>query len=266
MNVADVRRWMRAGEGQTIEFKETLAATREAIESLVAFFHARGGTVLFGVADDGRIVGAQLGKRGEAALANDIHRHTQPPLAPTIDAIKLEGHDVLAVRVARANRGQLAFAYGSPFVRVGKTNQRMTPQQQQTRLLANFKAENVGGHARALANNQSWSAREERRTKLYEASRGVFLVHTSRPSKTPRQVADVAIYLRQHLEGPLTEGTIKSVEYHLGPKFFDRTVVKTNAEESFKLEVSAYGPMLCTACVNFDDGSPPLELQRYIDF
>jgi hypothetical protein len=56
------------------------------------------------------------------------------------------------------------------------------------------------------------------------------------------------------------------VEYHLGPKFFVKTVVKTDPEDGFRLEVSAYGPMLCLACVTFDDGKAPVELERYIDF
>jgi hypothetical protein len=67
-------------------------------------------------------------------------------------------------------------------------------------------------------------------------------------------------------KAPLTQGIVKTVEYHLGPKFSNRTIVQTNGEESFRLEVSAYGPMLCLARVNFEDGSPTVDLERYIDF
>jgi hypothetical protein len=59
---------------------------------------------------------------------------------------------------------------------------------------------------------------------------------------------------------------VKAVEYHLGPKFFANTVVKTDPLDSFRLEVSAYAPMLCLAHVAFDDGSPGVDLERYIDF
>lgn len=114
--------------------------------------------------------------------------------------------------------------------------------------------------------SESWEQREERRVGIYEKQRGLFLVHTWRPSAVPGQVMDIVIQLYQHGEGPLTRGEIGSVEYHLGPKFFTEPVVKTNAEESFRLEVSAYGPMLCLARVNFLDDSEPLDLQRYIDF
>lgn len=107
---------------------------------------------------------------------------------------------------------------------------------------------------------------ERQRIKRYENNAGLFLVHTWRPSLTPGQVADIAIRLHQHGDGPLKEGKVKSVEYELGPKFFHHPVIKTNAADAFRLDVSAYGPMLCLAKVHFKDGQAPLLLERYIDF
>jgi hypothetical protein len=58
---------------------------------------------------------------------------------------------------------------------------------------------------------------------------------------------------------------IEKVEYELGPKFFNGPILKTNREEQFRLEVSAYGPMLCLARIHFKDGSAPILLERYIE-
>ncbi len=91
-------------------------------------------------------------------------------------------------------------------------------------------------------------------------------VHTWRPSEVPGQEADIAITLYQHGEGPLTQSKVQSVEYHLGPKFFRYPVIKTDPTDNFRLDVSAYAPMLCLARVHFGDGRPPLELERYCDF
>lgn len=118
----------------------------------------------------------------------------------------------------------------------------------------------------AERSNESWDEREQRRNRMYQENRGLFIVHTWRPSRTPGQVVDVAISLHQHAKGPLSEGKVKSVEYHLGSKFFNSPVVKTNAQDNFRLDVSAYGPMLCLARINFTDGTPPLDLERYINF
>ena len=106
---------------------------------------------------------------------------------------------------------------------------------------------------------------ESNRIKKYEANRGLFLVHSWRPSLADGQVADIVIWIHQHGTGPLNQNTIEKVEYELGPKFFDEPMVKTNSEDHFRLEVSAYGPMLCIARVYFRDSSPSIILERYID-
>jgi prokaryotic YEATS domain len=107
---------------------------------------------------------------------------------------------------------------------------------------------------------------ETKRAQSYEEKYGLFLVHNWRPSFTQGQVADVVIWLHQHGKGPLTYGTIEKVEYQLGPKFFDRPKIKTNHREFFRLEVSAYGPMLCVARVFIKNIERPLLLERYINF
>jgi hypothetical protein len=116
-----------------------------------------------------------------------------------------------------------------------------------------------------VASNQSWETREQQRRDLYQRYQGLFLVHSAWPSQRPRQVADIALRVHQHGKGPMTAGTIKSVEYHLGPKFSKRTITKANAADGFQTYFSAYGPLLCLARVHFDDGSAPLDLERYID-
>ncbi len=107
---------------------------------------------------------------------------------------------------------------------------------------------------------------ENRRIKSYEDNKGLFLVHTWRPSSTPGQVADIVIWLQQHGKGPLTEGRVRSVEYQLGDKFFKGPKLKTDLSDSFRLEVSAYGPMLCIARVHIRDESSPIILERYVNF
>ena len=103
------------------------------------------------------------------------------------------------------------------------------------------------------------------RVRRYEKYRGVFLIHSWRPSRQQGQVADIVLQLQQHGDGPLGSGLVDRVEYALGPKFFGGPVTKINPEESFRLEVSAYGPMLCVARVWLKDGSS-FDLERYVDF
>jgi hypothetical protein len=106
---------------------------------------------------------------------------------------------------------------------------------------------------------------EQVRVRRYEKYQGVFLVHSWRPSREQGQVADIVFRLRQHGDGPLKAGLVDHVEYVLGPRFFERPVVKRNREDDFRLEVSAYSPMLCVAQVSLADGSS-FDVERYADF
>jgi hypothetical protein len=111
-----------------------------------------------------------------------------------------------------------------------------------------------------------WSGLEEIRRGTYEKQRGMFLVHTWRPSQTPGQVADVVLRLWQHGPGPLTSGGVRAVTYDLGPHFDPHTATQTNGVANFRDEVSAWAPMLCLAKVDFNDGHEPITLTRYVDF
>ena len=269
MELQEVLQIIAAGEGQCIEFKESFAEEDEAINSLCAFAHSEGGTVLFGVCNDGRIRGVSLGKNTLENFASKLRSCAQPPLIASINEMLVAGKNIICVTVGKARDDQVLFSFGKAYIRISKTNQLMSPDEIRDRYFVGFKAENledIKPENRALPDTESWDERETRRCNIYEMNRGLFLVHTWRPSQEPGQIADVVISIAQHDEGPLTLGTVKSVEYHLGPKFFDRTIVKSDSSNRFRLEVSAYGPMLCLARVHFDDGTPSLELQRYIDF
>jgi hypothetical protein len=109
------------------------------------------------------------------------------------------------------------------------------------------------------------------RVKEIGTNRGLFLGHTWKFSEKQGQVADIIIWLHQHRDTStrqdlLAEGVVESVRYELGRRFFKEPVIKRNPEDGFRLEVSAYRPVLCLAEVTFNDGHPPIRLSRYIDF
>ncbi|MCK4507932.1 MAG: putative DNA binding domain-containing protein, partial [Desulfuromonadales bacterium] len=56
----EIQNLIKSGESHVVEFKTSFG--RETIETLVAFANAQGGTVFVGVADDGSIKGATVGK------------------------------------------------------------------------------------------------------------------------------------------------------------------------------------------------------------
>jgi len=140
--------------------------------------------------------------------------------------------------------------------------------KRQEKAFRGFKAENVSGRSPAQLDPAAAALQgEPRRIKRYEENQGVFLVHRWRSSTTRGQIADVVIEPTQHREGPLSAGLVESVTYYLGPQFFGgKSVVKKDALENFRLEISAYGPVLCLAEIRIKGRKDPLILERYVDF
>ena len=138
--------------------------------------------------------------------------------------------------------------------------------KRQEKLFKNFKPDTIQFVSKQLISQSNPDDDlEALRIENYEKNKGIFLIHTWRPSSTSGQVADIVIQLHQHNEGPLSYGKIEKVEYTLGPMFFNKPIIKTNSESNFRLEVSAYGPMLCYARVYFKNGTSPLLLSRYVN-
>lgn len=132
------------GEGQRIEFKESFAQENDAIKALCAFAHADGGTVIFGISDDGEVVGCQVGQNTLENFANKIQRNTDPFLTPAIDPFRINGRVIVAAVVEKLRPDQVVFAFRSPYIRVGKTDQVMRPEQIRSRLQSDIHGPAVG--------------------------------------------------------------------------------------------------------------------------
>jgi hypothetical protein len=133
-----------------------------------------------------------------------------------------------------------------------------------------FRPENLppaGGRA-LVAETGNPDDLEQARREIYERQRGLFVVHTWRPSTRPEQVADITVRLHEHGEEwtPISDGEVRRVEYYLGRSFFGgRAVSKTDADDGFRLDVAAWGTTDCVARVHFTDGTT-VDIDRYLDF
>lgn len=87
-----------AGESQTLEFKTSF--DKAAIESLVAFANAKGGSVLVGVKDNGDVQGVTLGKETLNEWLGQIKSATSPALIPDIEIEQTKSKTVAVIRVS----------------------------------------------------------------------------------------------------------------------------------------------------------------------
>lgn len=60
MNIDDIKKLTQGLESQKVEFKKSTGQLDAGMETLCAFLNGDGGTVLFGVTDDGTIKGQEV--------------------------------------------------------------------------------------------------------------------------------------------------------------------------------------------------------------
>ena len=128
----------------------------------------------------------------------------------------------------------------------------------------------IGGNEKAQVN--ATKVEKDAREKIYESSRFLLLSHKIRPSTLKGQKYDLSIFLvRKTRQGASTAefSDVQSVEYYLGDFFgegeFGSKFIVKDSKDGFAMKTSAYGPPLCNATINFNDGRSAV-VSRFLDF
>lgn len=79
MDIDQVKALAAQGESNTLEFKKTTAQLRPAFETICAFLNGKGGVVLMGVNDDGKIIGQDVTDNTRQEIAREIKK-IEPPV------------------------------------------------------------------------------------------------------------------------------------------------------------------------------------------
>ena len=89
------------GEGKTLEFKETLPASERLAKTLIAFANTGGGKILFGVKDDGAVVGIDNAMVPDFMdrISNMAHDQIHPLITPDIYAYSVQNSTIIIVEV-----------------------------------------------------------------------------------------------------------------------------------------------------------------------
>jgi ATP-dependent DNA helicase RecG len=132
MNFNSLKKVIESGENSTVEFKSWIKAKdmRErinlAVDELIAFANAKGGTVYFGIEDNGEVTGCT--KYDCQKILESIYDKTRPSLFCEIDEIEYEGNIILAISVQ--NDGvTYATTDGRCLKRLGKNSKPYYPEE-----------------------------------------------------------------------------------------------------------------------------------------
>jgi predicted HTH transcriptional regulator len=103
MDYKDVNRLIEEGEGFEIEFKRKVSTPEKIARALTAFANTRGGHILFGVDDDGSIVGVESEKSEVDLIMLAGRDFCVPEIEPLIEIIPFDGLDVIVAYVPESD-------------------------------------------------------------------------------------------------------------------------------------------------------------------
>jgi ATP-dependent DNA helicase RecG len=121
---------IRRGESEDVEFKQSFRSGEDVSKTLCSFANTRGGILIFGVKNDGQVIGIE---RGADEFQQKISAANQSII--TVPSISMETHmvngtPILVVIVQRAIDNSFHTFQGAVWVREGSINRRLEGQSQ----------------------------------------------------------------------------------------------------------------------------------------
>jgi len=115
---------MKEAEGETLELKNSLSDFDSILATISAFSNTKGGRILIGVDDDGKVTGIDIGKRTLEEIVNRISQNTNPKTYPEIKIERVQDKNIIEIRVSERS-DKPVFAMGIAYKRVGRNNVKM---------------------------------------------------------------------------------------------------------------------------------------------
>ena len=137
MKTEEIANRIRYGEDSHTQFKRESIGIARLSEELVAFSNADGGLILFGVADDGTIVGLDDTQRRiiNRDLSNAANDGVRPAIYPRTEFHEIDGKVILAVIVPDGRLKPYSDKTGAYWTKSGPDKRRIVAREELQRLL-----------------------------------------------------------------------------------------------------------------------------------
>jgi predicted HTH transcriptional regulator len=103
VTIHDIKNLVEEGEGFELEFKRKVSTPEKIARTLIAFANTRGGIMLFGVDDDGSIVGVVSEKEELDLIYYAGEFFCDPPIVPDIEIVAYKQRDVIIASVSESD-------------------------------------------------------------------------------------------------------------------------------------------------------------------
>ena len=99
MNIHDLKLLITEGEGFELEFKRKISSPLKIAKTISAFANTRGGIILFGVDDDGSIVGVESEKTELDLIDEAAELFCEPLISVNIKIVPYNHRDALRIEM-----------------------------------------------------------------------------------------------------------------------------------------------------------------------
>ena len=99
MKLSAVKMLIEEGEGFELEFKGKVSSPKKIARTICAFANTRGGTILFGVDDDGSLVGVESEKTEIDLIESAGSYYCEPPIEVAFDFVPYRGKEIIVAYV-----------------------------------------------------------------------------------------------------------------------------------------------------------------------
>jgi ATP-dependent DNA helicase RecG len=122
------------GESETLEFKERVQKETPSnlAKAAVAFANTKGGTIVIGVDDDGRVIGCETKGLGDT-VTNVLRTQCDPPPLIETEVVQYQDKSLLLVKVMQSKDRVHILKDHGPLIRANATN-RVPTADELTRL------------------------------------------------------------------------------------------------------------------------------------
>ena len=125
MNIDQLKQLVNKGESDHVEFKLSTSQLKAAMETACAFLNLKGGVIIFGVKNNGTLVGQNVSDSTKQEIANEL-RKIEPQAAVDIHYLPL-GDDKQIILLEVPEGKHVPYTYdGRAFERTTSTTSRMT--------------------------------------------------------------------------------------------------------------------------------------------
>lgn len=119
---------MKYQETETVELKKSTSELKEAVISIVAMLnkHQRC-EVMFGIRNDGAVVGQQVSDKTIRDASKAIADHIEPKVYPVVEQVSIDSKQCIKVQVEGSEHPY--YAYGRAYIRVGDEDRQLSAKE-----------------------------------------------------------------------------------------------------------------------------------------